>query len=212
MTSDQKTILALTIGVLVGTIILGISFATQVGATQNSCEWVKKCTFKWHNTCYKWDWKYVCEDPEPTTTPTPEPTIEPTPEPTIEPTPQPETTPAPTTGVSNNAKASDAKAPVYCPNGDYIKAPANVHVYRKEGSAEVKWNPTQGDTANIYWKVNGQDNWMYSLIEQPNTGSYFIHDLGTMDITFGVQQINNHCVSEIVEVIDGNTSNWVLFR
>lgn len=165
----------------------------------------------------------------PTVTPTkePTPTLEPTPTvdpceeekceptPTVEPTPTAEPTPAPCTencgnpptfaGSSTEAPQCTQKAP---------EAAVNPHVYRNGDVAIVKWWNTEGNKANIYYKQVSSPDWQYS-VTVPNTGYAEIKGLGTLDISFAVQQVNDCSggVSVIGKVIvDGVSDNWVLFR
>lgn len=100
-------------------------------------------------------------------------------------------TPSPSSS-SSSVTGSPAKAPT-CPDGATILLPANPHVLRAGESATVNFFITQGNSANIYYKVVGQDNWQYAV---PNTKpnkdrfvSYVIHGLNPkLGYTFGIQQ------------------------
>ena len=101
-----------------------------------------------------------------------------------------------------------------CQVVDVTKAAENVHLYRKGGTAIVKWIPTAGDEATIYYKEVNSPDWQYSVTVK-NTGYTEINDLGSLDISFALQQ-RNSCsggVSVIGKtIVDGNTQGWVLFQ
>jgi hypothetical protein len=98
------------------------------------------------------------------------------------------------------------------------KEVANPHVYRNGDCAIVKWMPTEGDKANIYWKENSSGDWQHSLIGIENTGYREVCGLSTLDYTFGVQSVNGCAADGIVNasnlsvIVDGATSDWILFR
>ena len=181
---------------------LGICFEPfmQFCNKEYGCKFVGDCNSE---SLLKCEAEWVCEDtcggggqgdPDPTPTPTPPPAD---PEPTPEP-PKTNTTSAPVCGATVPEKP-----------------PANVHVYRKGDCAEVKWVPDGKDAphAHIYYKENSSDGWQYSVRDIENTGSYMICGLGSMDITFAVQQANDCAAGEMSHaVIDGPTDDWVLFR
>lgn len=172
------------------------NFVNYCGETY-SCDWVKVCPVPDGKEtlvpdCYpKWVCKDTCE-PEPTPTPSPEPT----------PTPEPEV---------HRSEPGPAGAP-QCGETPPVKPAANVHVYRKGATAIVKWYPTEGNQANIYY-YNGDDpNDAHAVRDTANDGYEEINELGGKDWTFGVQQANGCAGGEIVWVVDGNTRGWVLFR
>lgn len=104
-------------------------------------------------------------------------------------------------------------APEICANVPTPENPANFHLYRKGDCAELKWLPTDGDTVNIYWKNPASGNWEHSVINSDNDGVELVCGLGGYDWTFGLAQVNGECnQSDIMEVEDGNTPDWVLFR
>lgn len=164
---------------------------------------------------------------EPTSTPTP--TNTPTPTPTAgdvceedcqpQPTETPGITPEPKkTGNPGNPPTfagSSTNAP-QCSKENVSRLPANLHVYRNGDQAVVKWIPTEGNKVHVFYKQNSSPDWQYSLVTD-NTGYVVIHGLGTMDITFAIQQVND-CGGGItasamtVPVVDGDSDTWVLFR
>lgn len=166
--------------------------------------------------------------PSATLTPSPTPTIEVTPTPTIilcdgdcvtpTPTREPEATPTPT--KEPEIGLTGATAPTVgvdpgprCENTPPVKTMANFHLYRKGPDAILKWVPTEGDRANIYYKQVNSDVWQYALRDIQNTGYVEIHDLGTLDITFAGQQSNGCAGGPLTDpIVDGNTNGWVLFR
>jgi hypothetical protein len=135
-----------------------------------------------------------------------------------EPTPEvtPEVTPVPV--VQESApQGPGPSGPPACTDSK-PKEVANPHVYRKGDCAIVKWYPTEGDKANIYYKQNSSEGWQYSVVGVPNTGYREICGLGKMDITFGVQSVNGCAADGIVNasnlstVVDGSGNHWTLFR
>lgn len=170
----------------------------------------------------------VTTAPTATPTVTPTPTVEVTPTPTIiecdgecitpTPTDEPRVTPTPTkepeiglTGASAPTVGVDPGP--RCENTPPVKTVANFHLYRKGPDAILKWVPTEGDRANVYYKQVNSDVWQYSLRDIQNTGYVEIHDLGGLDITFAVQQSNGCAGGPLTEpIVDGNTNGWVLFR
>jgi hypothetical protein len=157
-----------------------------------------------------------CTNPTNTPTPTPTvttgptatptvaitPTVEITPTPTIiecdgecitpTPTDEPRVTPTPTkepeiglTGASAPTVGVDPGP--HCDATPPVKTVANFHLYRKGPDAILKWVPTEGGRANVYYKQVNSDTWQYSLRDVQNTGYVEIHDLGSLDITFAVQ-------------------------
>lgn len=153
---------------------------------------------------------YQCEEDCDEVTPTPSPT----PILTVTPTPTPESTQSGTQGQAPTFAGSSTEAP-QCSSSNTTKEAANPHVYRKGDQAIVKWLPTDGNKVNIYYKDNSASDWQYSVTTE-NTGYYVINGLGTRDITFAIQQVNDcsgGTVSNISNpIVDGNVSGWVLFR
>jgi len=147
-------------------------------------------------SCGYIDDEWVCACPtEPPTTPTP------TPETRITTT----STPSGCTENCGTPACTDSTP----------KEPANPHIYRNGDCAIVKWYPTEGDKANIYYKQVTSDGWQYSVVGIPNTGNYQVCGLDSMDITFAVQQVNGCAAGASVlssEIVDGDTPTWVLFR
>ena len=80
----------------------------------------------------------------------------------------------------------------------------------------VKWIPTSGNKAIVYYKECSAGGWQHS-VKVDNTGYTEIHELGNMDVCFAIEQVND-CGGGIVtaarshEIVDGATSGWVLFR
>lgn len=184
--------------------------------------------FGWNfDICNILPWLPQCDDnePEPTVTPSPSPTPTETPEespnpcdgeillktlevdpcatPTPEPTSEPESTP------SGFIALTPAGAPV-CDGVPFVKLPANVHVYRNGASAEVKWVPTQGSEAHIYYFQNQNPSNAHALRDIANDGQETINLLGNLDWTFGVQQKDGCATSGTVYIVDGNEPQ--LFR
>jgi hypothetical protein len=136
--------------------------------------------------------------------------------PVVTPTP----TPVPVTVVTTESKpegcASNCGVPA-CTD-QVPEAVVNPHVYRNGDCALVKWWPKQGDKANIYWRENSSSGWQHALANISNTGYREICGLETQSFTFGVQSVNGCAADGIInasvisEIVDGNTSSWVLFR
>jgi hypothetical protein len=84
------------------------------------------------------------------------------------------------------------------------------------GTALVKWVPTGGNKANIYYKECSNPDWQHS-VQVENTGYTEIHELGSMDVCFAIEQVND-CGGGVItsarshEIVDGPTSGWVLFK
>lgn len=100
-------------------------------------------------------------------------------------------TPTPEPPVTTNAGRT-VEAPV-CPDGSTTQLVANLHVWRNGGSADVNFFLTEGNHANIYWKVNDAGDWQHAVSGiTPNSDnfiSYTINDLDpNLGYTFGVQQ------------------------
>lgn len=111
----------------------------------------------------------------------------------------------------------DCSAPApQCGSQNTTNQPLNFHVYRNGGDAILKWWATEGNKVNVYWKNPSNSNWEHAA-QFENTGYVEIHNLGSYDWTFGIQQVND-CggglvtVGRIMEVVDGNVHGWVLFR
>ena len=140
----------------------------------------------------------VCKFPPPPLTPTPEPT-------------QPPQEDKPS-GCTENC---NPPAP-QCSADAVVNEPANFHVYRKGDTAILKWNATGGNKVNAYWKHPDSGSWEHAT-QSDNTGYLEIHGLGSDDWTFGLEQVND-CgggvitTGRMMEVVDGNTHGWVLFR
>lgn len=137
------------------------------------------------------------ESPLPSETPAPSETPVPseTPRPTLVPTPNPTPSPIP-----------PAKEPEYvCPVTQVV---ANPLVWRKGDEAIVQWQATQGNYSNIYYKQVTSPDWQYAL-HTDNDGYELIKGLGSLDISFAVQQ---ECGPLSKTIVDGPTPMWVLFR
>jgi len=130
---------------------------------------------------------------------------EPTPTPTVEPTPT-EVPPVVQQSVNNNPEAPS------CTEAIVSKEAINFHIFRKGDQAIAKWWATGGNKATIYYKQVGSPDWQYSLVVD-NTGYAEINGLGSLDITFALQQHNNCGTGTLTTpVIDGASEGWILFR
>jgi hypothetical protein len=167
---------------------------------QYGCGWVESCPTNGDLkalTDVACSREWVCEsscEPEPTPIPTPQ---------------REEKRPEGCTGDCS------APAPV-CGEPNTTREPINFHVYRKDGEAILRWWATEGNKVHVYWKENTSENWQHSMTVD-NTGYVTVGGLGNGDFTFGIQQVND-CggglitVGNILSVVDGGTSRWVLFR
>lgn len=110
--------------------------------------------------------------------------------------PTPPTTPTPNQpGVPGTPPtfAGSSTNPPVCTTGDTVKLPANLHVIRKGNQATVNFFITEGDSANIYYRIVGQKNWQYSVINvKPNSDNFVSYVISGLDpklgYDFGVQQ------------------------
>jgi hypothetical protein len=130
----------------------------------------------------------------------------------VEPTPT--TTPAPQEPSKPEGCTQNCGVPACT---DTTPQPVtNPHIYRNGSCAIVKYWPSS-DKVNIYWKEVSAGDWQHALANQPATGSHEICALSG-DVTFGVQSVSGCAADGIVnasnisEIVDGNTSQWVLFR
>lgn len=158
-----------------------------------------------------------CKEEEPTPTPTPTNTPTPTDIPDEEPTSTPSATYIPVVPRSENKPegcTQGCQAPVCTAE---IPAPVeNFHVYRNGDTAILKWIPKEGNKVNIYYKENSSGDWQYSVIGVENTGYYEIGGLGSLDVTFAIEAVND-CMpspkaSFMAMVVDAITNVWTLFR
>jgi hypothetical protein len=189
--------------------------------------------------------EYWCEDASPTPSPSPSPEVSPSPssDPCVEeynpawvedqpicpsPSPSPvpceqteEGCPSPTPEATPEAQlgggGGSASAPT-CSNGNTANVPAWPHVARSGERAVVNAFITEGDNAQIYWKVVGQSNWQYSSAQsnpdgvKPNADKwidYTIHGLDpALGYTFGISQHSGCGGGDIVTavIIDGPAS------
>jgi hypothetical protein len=140
------------------------------------------------------------------------PTLSPTPTATPSPTITPEPTQAPSECTSNCLPVfagSSTDAPV-CTEGTTVLLPANPFVVRKGSEATVNFFLTQGDRANIYYKVVGQSNWQFSVPDLTPNGdkfiSYTIQGLNPqLGYDFGIQQVQGCGGGQMVTavIVDG---------
>lgn len=160
-----------------------------------------------HLANHPYDYAGACLVP----TVTPTPSIEVTPTPEVTPTVTPEVTPTPV--VENKPTGGRVDAP-QCGSRNVEARVLNPHLYRKQDTAIIKWYPTAGNKAHIYYKQNGSSVWQYAIVVE-NVGYYEVHGLGTMDVTFAIAQVDEcggGVTSDIYEIVDGNTSDWILYR
>ncbi|MGH7204120.1 MAG: hypothetical protein ACREHC_06775, partial [Candidatus Levyibacteriota bacterium] len=137
--------------------------------------------------------------------------------------PSPILTPTPTPDNSGSGSAptfagSSTNAPV-CGDGNTVELPANPFVVRQEDTATVNFFVTEGNGANIYYKVLGQSDWQYSVINlKPNGDNFVSYTIQGLDpklgYVFGVQQVQGCGGGQLVTavIIDGASYNPVLFK
>ena len=111
-------------------------------------------------------------------------------DPCEEPTPTPEDPGQP--GNPPTFAGSSTNAPV-CTEGNTLQLPANLHVLRTGSKAVVNFFITEGDSANIYWRVVGQSNWQNAVANvKPNGDKFVSFEINDLDpnlgYDFGVQQ------------------------
>lgn len=104
--------------------------------------------------------------------------------------PTPTATPSATTTTSSGSGGGGGggqsnSAPV-CSDGSTIQLVGNPFVQRKGSQATVNFFITQGDRANIYYKVLGQPNWQYSVIGlTPNSDKFVSYTINSLDANLG---------------------------
>lgn len=104
---------------------------------------------------------------------------------------------------------STTQAPV-CTDGTTIQLPANPHVLRNGEEATVNFFITEGDHANIYWRVVGHSAWENAVSNvKPNADrfvSFVVHGLDpVLGYDFGIQQAKGCGGGQLVTavIIDG---------
>jgi len=106
--------------------------------------------------------------------------------------------------------AGSSTNPPVCGDKNTINLPANVHVVRKGEEATVKFFITEGDSANIYWRVVGSKDWQHAVADVKPNGdkfvSFTIHELNpNLGYDFGIQQVQGCGGGQLVTavVVDG---------
>ena len=106
--------------------------------------------------------------------------------------------------------AGSSTNPPVCSDGNTTQLVANLHVIRKGSEATVNFFITQGDSANIYYKVVGESNWQYSVADvKPNGDKFVGYTIGGLNpalgYEFGVQQKTGCAGGQIATavVVDG---------
>lgn len=148
-----------------------------------------------------------------------------TPTPTVTPTGTPEVTPTPTetpnnnggTGVSDGGSSNPGatQAPV-CSDGTTTQLPANVFVERNGTQATINFFITEGDSANIYYKVDGHDSWEFSVPNiTPNSDKFVSYTITGLDANtaydFAVQQKQGCGGGQLAEAVVIDGPNGVYF-
>lgn len=127
--------------------------------------------------------------------------VEETEEPVDEPVEEEKSTPAKTHSFSAPAPASAPQCSAVAPT----KEAANPHVYRNGDTAVVKWFPSEGSHAHIYYKEGSSSQWQHAVRDIANSGYFEINGLGSKDWDFAVQQANDCAAGPISPVIiDGD--------
>lgn len=149
---------------------------TSYCGEEYGCGWVENCPITDDRAllvaCTR---EWVCED-----------TCE------VEPTPTPTPTQVTESKPSGCTGDCSATAPT-CPDGNTIQLPANIHVIRNGSSAIVNFFITEGTSANIYYRVLGEKDWQFSVMDvKPNADNFVsvtINELvPALGYEFGVQQ------------------------
>ena len=136
-------------------------------------------------------------------------------DPCVTPSPSPEPTPG-NPGNPPTFAGSSTNAPV-CTDGNTVQLPANPHVYRNGESATVNFFITQGDSANVYWRVVGQKDWQNALSDlKPNADHFVsvtIHGLDPkLGYDFGIQQVQGCGGGQLVTAVIVDGPKPVLFK
>lgn len=147
------------------------------------------------------------------------PDITPTPTESITLTPTPTETPKQEVRSDSSSSGTSMPTAPVCNDGNTINLPANPHVYRKGEEAIVNWFETEGNSANIYYKEVGQENWTHAVrdIEVNNAdrfGSVTIRALNpNLGYIFGIQQKYGCGGGEtvIAVIVDGPESQLFQF-
>ena len=131
------------------------------------------------------------------------------PTPTPEPTESPEPTPEPIEPPRVEIPLGVAGAPT-CDGVPFVQWPGNPHVLRNGDTATVRWVPTQGSQAHVYYfEVQNPAN-EHAVRDTENDGEVVITLLGSRDWTFGVQQKDGCAASGITWIEDGNAVRMFL--
>lgn len=156
--------------------------------------------------------------PSPTPTPTPDISNTPTPTPTVSPSPGVTVTPTPTEVPRQADPAPEvwqfrSEAPI-CTDLAPIGGVVNFHVYRRGDTAILKWWPDAGASPSVHiWYFENQNPAnIHAVGDVPNTGTFEVTYLSSLDWTFGVQPANGCAGGDIHWVVDGDTTTWQLFR
>jgi hypothetical protein len=112
-------------------------------------------------------------------------------------------------GWSPEPEKHNSDAP-QCTDGSTTQLPANIHVVRDGKKATVNFFITEGDRANVYYRVVGQKEWQHAvaslLPNADNFVSYTIEGLNpNLGYDFGIQQVRGCGGGNLVTavVVDG---------
>lgn len=169
--------------------------------------WIEESGAGWgldNATYFAQNSNFTCGGSSPSVTPTAAPI--PTPTPVI--TSAQETC----TGDCGNPPSfagSSTNAPV-CSDGNTVQLPANPFVERKGSEATVNFFITEGDSANIYYRLVGQSDWQYSVLDlKPNSDRFVSVKIQDLDANagydFAIQQKQGCGGGQLVNavIIDG---------
>jgi hypothetical protein len=119
----------------------------------------------------------------------------------------------PTNGGSTSILINNTTDAPQCTATKPVLEALNFHILRNGDTAIAKWMPTNGNKANIYYKLVTSNSWEHAVRDIENNGYFVINGLGSKDWTFALQQAND-CAGGLMSqyVVDGNSSIWVLFR
>lgn len=133
---------------------------------------------------------------------------------------EPEVTPTPEwdgkQGTATTFAGSSTETP-RCGDGSTSQVVANAHVVRNGSYATVNFFITEGDSANLYWKVVTSNDWQNAVSNlKPNEDkfvTYTVNDLNPdLGYSFGIQQKSGCGGGLITSVIVDPPANGKIFR
>lgn len=127
-------------------------------------------------------------------------------------------TPTPTPEPGTPPTFAEKEGTPVCSDLSTSKLVANFHVIRNGSSATANFFLTEGNHANLFYKVNGSATWQYAVSNlQPNSDkfvSYTVNDLDpNLGYTFGAQQTVGCGTGEIAtSVVVDPPANGKVFK